>query len=131
GLKIMNLIVAAALFIFYFNRNFTQYGLLMNIIIGALLMKIAVDPTMVTTVAFVEHERGIPSESAYLLLLPCLYYFNVYMVELKQMALIKFLFLLGFIIFIQHRTVWVATGGALLFNIYLLNRQGQIHLQKV
>lgn len=131
GLKIMDLVVTIAIFIFYKDRQeSTPFGLIMNVILLALVVKIALNPSMVSATAFVGHDRGVPSPSAYLLLLPCLYFFNIYIVELKQWALIKFLIFLAFIIFFQHRTVWVATAGALLFNVILLQRQNKIKLEK-
>jgi len=130
GLKILNLIVAGAFYIFYLQRDIKDLNVVMYIILGALLVKIAIDPSMLAPSAFVRHVRGIPSPSALMLLLPCLYFFNIYIVELKQSALMKFILLLLLIIFFQHRSVWVATFVAFLFNTFLLNRQHKITANK-
>lgn len=59
--------------------------------------------------AFYTHDRGFPVTSVYLLLIPCLYFFNKLLYTYRQKYLYLFLLTLFFIVFLQHRTVWIAT----------------------
>ncbi len=130
GLKIMDLVITCFFFLFFLKRDFKHHNLLMNTIIAALIMTIMLEPSQISIAAFVNHDRGIPSSSVYLLLLPCLYFFNQYIVGLRQIDLFRFFLLFVFIIFAQHRTVWVAMGASFLFNFYLLNKQGKLRVNK-
>lgn len=128
--KNMHLFLLMAIAMFYYRFNEVNLTPIMNIILIALVVKIVLDPGMVSAEAFVNHERGLLAPSVYLLLVPCLYFFNIYIVEFKTSALIKFLILIFFIVFFQHRTVWVSTAGAFIFNFFLLNRQGNLKLKR-
>ncbi len=129
--KILSLMVTLTFFIFYQSEKHTpKIDVLFNIILISIFLKIAIDPSMINIQAFTSHKRGIGSESALLLVLPCLYFFNIYITEFKIHAFIKFLILLFFIVFFQHRSVWVAFVMASAFNLFVLNRQKVLELKK-
>jgi len=75
--------------------------------------------------SFAAHERGIPATVVYLLLIPCLYFFNAYLTKEKYLDLFLFLVVLGFIIFFQHRTIWVVTTVLLALNIFFFSKTGK------
>lgn len=129
-LKIMQLFMAFAAYIFYRKHHETNLTMVMNVIMIMLFVRILLDPSIISVTAFVTHDRALHAPSIYLLLVPCLYFFNVYIVEFDNKALIKFLILFFFIIYFQHRTVWVATSVSFLFNFFVLKRQNMLPLKK-
>ena len=130
--KVLNLLVVFAFFIFYSDpKNRPNINVLFNIILVSVFIKIATDPTMINLAAFVSHQRGIDSSSTYLLVLPCLYFFNIYIVEQKMPAFMRFIVLFFFIVFFQHRSVWVAFAAGFVINAIMLNRQKVLHLAQV
>ena len=94
-------------------------------------MKIAIQPSMLSLQAFVSHDRGLPAESVFLLTLPCIYFFNQYLTSLKTASLMKFLFLLLFILIANHRSVWVTIAFSLLINLFMIRKNVQFRLGKV
>lgn len=75
--------------------------------------------------AFAAHERGIPATVVYLLVIPCLYFFNAYLTKEKYFDLFLFLIVLGFIVFFQHRTLWVVTSVLLVLNVFFFSKTGK------
>jgi O-antigen ligase len=103
----------------------------MNFITLGLLMKIALQPEMLSLQAFVSHDRGLPVTSVFLLSLPCIYFFNLYVTTQKTAFLIKFLFLLVFILIANHRTVWVTITFSLLINLFMLRKNVHFKIGKI
>ncbi|MCF6169275.1 O-antigen ligase family protein [Lutibacter sp.] len=103
----------------------------MNFIFYGILIKILINPSIVSLGAFVSHVRLIPSESVFLLLLPALYFFNNYILEYKKLALLKFIILIFLIIYFQHRSVWTASFAAFALNLFILIRQNALNFKKV
>lgn len=130
-LKIIELFVVLAVYIFYSKQQQVNLHLMMNIFLIVLFLKILVSPEIVSKDAFVAHQRGIDAPSAYILMLPALFFLNYYFVESKTSALIKASILLFFIFFFQHRTVWVCTVFALIVNFWLLQKQGIVNVKFV
>ena len=131
GLKIMDLFICAGICFYFSGDRKIPFKLLMNIVLAALIIKVAFEPSILSSTAFIQHERGLPSASAFLLLLPSIYFFNAYIKDQNYFDLAKFLILFGFIIFIQHRTVWVATFFAFSVNTIILYKQKKLDLKRV
>ena len=72
--------------------------------------------------AFAENERGFQSSSAYLFVLVALYCLNSYLTRGGIMMLFSFFVCLPLIIFLQHRSVWIATAIAVPLDLLLLWR---------
>jgi hypothetical protein len=72
--------------------------------------------------SFVNTERGFTAQSTYFLLLPCIFFLNVYLRDRKVLYLALFMVLLFFILFLQHRTVWLSTLLALSVNFLLIRK---------
>lgn len=70
-----------------------------------------------------ETERGFSASAVYLLLVPCLYFLNRYTMKYSFFDLGMFFAVLFLIIFLQHRTVWIATAVAIILNFYLLRKK--------
>ena len=73
-----------------------------------------------TISAFLGHQRAYKSTSAFLMLLPYLYFFNKYITERSRTFLFLFVSTFLIIIFLQHRSVWIAMLIATIFNFLLL-----------
>ena len=109
--------------IYAFHRRFgpPPFGLLMSLLLLGLLANLAIyHPDALSLSAFLDNERGFASTSAMLLLLPTLYYFNQYLTRGGLLRLLTFFMGAALIIFLQHRSVWVAMGAALALNAVLL-----------
>jgi hypothetical protein len=72
--------------------------------------------------AFAENERGFQSSSAYMIVLISLYCLNRYLTKGGMIVLFGFFLSLPLIIFLQHRSVWIATVVALPLNLLLMRR---------
>jgi O-antigen ligase len=72
--------------------------------------------------SFLNTKRGFNVESTYLLLIPMLFFFNKYLEKNTFIYLFFFYALLAIIIFLQHRTVWIAAGISLVANFLLLKK---------
>ena len=109
--------------IYGFHRRFgpPPFGLLM----GTLLLGLAANLGLyhrdaLSLSAFLENERGFDSTSAMLLLLPTLYYLNQYLTRGGLLRLLTFFVGAALIVFLQHRSVWIAMGMAFALNAGLL-----------
>lgn len=76
--------------------------------------------------AFYEHDRGFPVTSVYLVLIPCLYFFNKLLYSKQSKYLYLFLFTLAFIVFLQHRTVWIATAVSVTVSCILFYNKSKV-----
>lgn len=111
-------------FIYTFYKKFDKFRL--DYVVYAIIIAFVLNVTLVNREAlslssFSKHERGLWAESVYFLLIPCLYFFNKYLLRKKQFYLLLFFVFLGFIVFFQHRTVWMCTLLALTANLLLVN----------
>ncbi len=84
---------------------------------------------VLTVSSFMESNRGFSAGAVYLLLLPCLYFLNRYTMKYSFFDLGVFLATLFLIIFLQHRTVWIATAIAIILNFYLLRKKNEQKLR--
>ena len=118
--------ITLSVFFYYYDKKRISIVSIVLMISFGLIMKIAINPSMLTVYAFITHDRGIPSESAYLLTIPLLYFFNRYMTENRNYFLIGFLIFAGFLFFFQHRTVWVASFFSFIINLILLRNKQNV-----
>jgi len=72
--------------------------------------------------AFAENERGFGSAAAYLFVPVTLYCLNRYLTHGNILMLLSFFVCLPLIIFLQHRSVWIATAIAVPLDLLLLLR---------
>jgi hypothetical protein len=72
--------------------------------------------------AFAENERGFGSAAAYLFVPVALYCLNRYLTHGNILMLLSFFVCLPLIIFLQHRSVWIATAIAVPLDLFLLLR---------
>lgn len=122
--KAMVLLVVPALYVAFKKvsalsvLHFISYA----ICIGFILQIIIFKGHILTASAFVNTERGFPAPTTYLLLIPTLYFFNHYLSSRRLIFLFAFFAILTLIIFLQHRTVWLATLLALTINLILIRK---------
>jgi O-Antigen ligase len=88
---------------------------------GFLLNVLLVNPHTLSISAFTNHERGVYSNSVYMLTVPLLYFLSNYFYHSKFIDLFMAFFVLFLIFFFQHRTVWITTSFVLVVY-YLLIR---------
>ncbi|GAB2779034.1 hypothetical protein HNQ93_001557 [Hymenobacter luteus] len=114
--KLLILLPIFALYAYY-RRHPLPLPLFMGLLLGGLVINLAFyHPEALSVSAFLENERGFDVTSAFLLLLPALYHFNHYLTRGGLLRLAVFFLILGLIVFLQHRTVWLTTALALALN---------------
>lgn len=119
--KLMVLFYAFAIYGFHRRFGLPPWGLLMAVLLLGLFTSLVVyHPNALSLSAFLDNERGFGSTSAMLLVLPTLYYLNHYMSRGGLPRLLAFFMGGTLVIFLQHRSVWVALGVALALNAVLL-----------
>lgn len=119
--KYLVLIHVFAIYAFHRRFGLPPFGLLMVVILLGLTSDLVFyHPDALSLSAFLSNERGFDSTSAMLLLLPTLYYLNQYMARGGLTRLVTFFVGAAFIIFLQHRSVWIAMSVALVINGLLL-----------
>jgi hypothetical protein len=122
--KIMVLFLVFFTYGFYkrFNPDVTLAGVIMVTMAIFFANAVIVNKSAFSAASFTSHDRGFGCSSVYTLLLPFLYYFNRYFLTRQFYNLLYFLGAFGLIMFLQHRTVWVAMGVALALNIFFLRK---------
>lgn len=114
--KLMALLPIFGLFAYYRCHPLPAPVLMVLLLAGLVINLAFYHPDALSLSAFLENERGFDVTSAFLLLLPALYYFNQYLSRGGLLRLGVFFVLLALIVFLQHRTVWLTTAMALVLN---------------
>ncbi|MET4107540.1 O-antigen ligase family protein [Hymenobacter sp. UYP22] len=118
--KLLALLPIFALYAYY-RQHPLPMGLLMVLVLVGLATSLALfHSDALSLTAFLDTERGFDVTSAFLLLLPALYYFNQYLLRGGLLRLVVFFGILALIVFLQHRTVWLTTALALALNLLLI-----------
>jgi hypothetical protein len=122
--KIMVLFLVFFTYGFYkrFNPEVSLAGIIFVTMVMFFSNAATVNRSAFSAAAFTSHDRGFGCSSVYTLLLPFLYYFNRYFLTRQFYNLFYFLGAFALIMFLQHRTVWIAMAVALALNILLLRK---------
>lgn len=115
--------------IYAFHRRFgmPSFQQLINVLLFALLLNLLVlHRDSLSLSAFVDNERGFNSSAAYLFVLVALFYLNNYLQRGSFASLMVFFVSMPLIIFLQHRSVWIAMLIAIPTNLVLLYRAGAV-----
>ncbi|UZR93204.1 O-antigen ligase family protein [Chondrinema litorale] len=107
-----------------FNGKINVENVVHFIAIFFILNAAIVNRTAFSVVSFAEHDRGFTAESVYFLVIPILYFFNKYFSDKSAKYLFYGGFFLFIVIFLQHRTVWIATSVALFINFLMYRKSG-------
>ncbi|WP_375434412.1 O-antigen ligase family protein [uncultured Hymenobacter sp.] len=109
--------------IYAFHRRFglPSFQQLINVLLVMMLANLLLfHRDSLSLNAFVENERGFNSGSAYLFVLVALFHLNAYLLRGSLVSLLVFLLCLPLIVFLQHRSVWIATLIAVPLDLLLL-----------
>jgi hypothetical protein len=87
-----------------------------------------IKPYVFSFESFLDTERGVTAATLLLLVLPAIYLFNYYMAHGKMATLFLLLIVLVLILFLQHRSVWMATLTAFIINIILVKKKGDFSI---
>jgi len=128
--KIAHFYVFFAFIVFLKNYSTIKWRFIMNLLIAAIIMKILLDPGLLSLQSFLNHDRGLSSQVIVILTLPFFYFLNYYLLERKTIDLIKVIFLLFILIYFQHRTIWVVTGLGILLDFFLMSKFGNVKFSK-
>lgn len=121
--KIMFLFLTFFIYPYFKNIEGKKLNIIMYLIFIAFVLNLFIYKSHILSIsAFLDVNRGFSAAAVYLLVLPCLYFFNKYLAGKNIFNLLVFLAILGFIIFVQHRTVWLSMIFALLINFLLLRK---------
>ena len=106
---------------FYQPRGVPALRLLVGLLFGVLVLNLLLEhPEAISKRAFLDQERGFSATSALLLVLPVLLCLNWFLQRGSLLALAGFFGGLVLVVFLQHRSVWIATSVALVVNVGLL-----------
>ena len=106
------------------NIKYIIYLILAGFVINILFMKLG----SISLGSFLTNQRPLNAFSAFLILLPVLYFGNNSIQYKDQRNLIVTILLLLILVFLNHRTIWVATVVALAANFFLLNKNRDINI---
>jgi hypothetical protein len=121
--KLFMLLIMFGTYAFYRRYGLPSMGQLMGALTFVLLANLVVfHRDSLSLSAFAENERGFQSSSAYLLVPVALYCLNRYLTHGGVVVLFGFFFCLPLIIFLQHRSVWIATVIAIPIDLWLMRR---------
>lgn len=82
-------------------------------------------PDVLSIGSFMNIERGLHATNVFFLMCVWLYAFNSYLPTLKVQWLVVFFVAAGFILFLNHRTVWLASITSFAVNLFLVNLRGK------
>ena len=121
--KLFVLLITFGVYAFYRRFGLPSMGQLVGITTFVLMANLLVfHRDSLSLSAFAENERGFGSAAAYLFVPITLYCLNRYLTHGSITMLFSFFFCLPLIIFLQHRSVWIATAIAVPIDILLLRR---------
>lgn len=121
--KLFMLLIMFGIYAFHRRFGLPSLGQLLSVLTLVLLANLLVfHRDSLSLTAFAENERGFGSSSAYLFVPVALYCLNRYLTHGGLFVLGGFFFCLPLIIFLQHRSVWIATVVAIPLDLLLLRR---------
>jgi len=82
-------------------------------------------PEVLTLGSFMNTERGMHAANVYFLMAAWLFAFNSYLPKLNVGWLLTFFVLTALILFLNHRTVWLASATAMALNLAIINLRGK------
>ncbi|HEX8505834.1 MAG TPA: O-antigen ligase family protein [Hymenobacter sp.] len=121
--KLLVLLIMFGLYAFYRRFGLPPMGQVIGVLTLVLLANLLVfHRDSLSLSAFAENERGFGSAAAYLFVPVALYCLNRYLTHGGLLLLLCFFFCLPLILFLQHRSVWIATAVAIPIDLWLLRR---------
>lgn len=121
--KLFMLLIMFGIYAFHRRFGLPSMGQIIGVLTFVLLANLLVfHRDSLSLSAFAENERGFGSSSAYLFVLVTLYCLNRYLTHGGLRMLLGFFLCLPLIIFLQHRSVWIATAVAVPLDLLLLRR---------
>jgi hypothetical protein len=121
--KLLVLLIMFGIYAFYRRFGLPSMGQVVGALTLVLLANLLVfHRDSLSLSAFAENERGFGSAAAYLFVPVALYCLNRFLLRGGWLGLAGFLFCLPLIIFLQHRSVWIATAVAIPIDLWLLRR---------
>lgn len=121
--KLFMLLLMFAIYAFHRRFGLPSLGQVFGVLSFVLLANLLVfHRDSLSLSAFADNERGFGSSSAYLLVPIGLYCLNRYLTRGGLLMLGGFLLSLPLIIFLQHRSVWIAMAVAVPLDLLLLRR---------
>ncbi|NML67717.1 hypothetical protein HHL22_21155 [Hymenobacter sp. RP-2-7] len=125
--KLFMLLILLGTYTFYRRFGLPSLGQVVSVLVLVLIANLLVfHRDSLSLSAFAENERGFASSSAYLFLPVALYCLNRYLAKGSLLLLLGFFMSLVFILFLQHRSVWIATVIAVPIDLLLLRRAGGV-----
>jgi hypothetical protein len=123
--KILELFLVFLMYVFFKDTDEKGFNIVAYLICVAAILNIVIYHAEILSIsAFLNTERGLGAPSAFLLLVPTLFFFNKYFENKSTLFLILFFVNISLIAFLQHRSVWIATAVALFINVLLFKKAG-------
>ncbi|MFD1467595.1 O-antigen ligase family protein [Hymenobacter caeli] len=121
--KLFVLLIMFGIYCFHRRFGLPSLGQLLGVLALVLVANLLIfHRDSLSFTAFAENERGFGSSAAYLFVPVALYCLNRYLTHGRLLLLGGFFLCLPLIIFLQHRSVWIATAVAIPLDLLLLRR---------
>jgi len=125
--KLFMLLILLGTYAFYRRFGLPSLGQVVSVLVLVLITNLLVfHRDSLSLSAFAENERGFSSSSAYLFVPVALFCLNRYLARGGMLLLLGFFMSLVFILFLQHRSVWIATAIAVPIDLLLLRRSASV-----
>ena len=119
--KVLVLFIMYASYGYYRQRGLPPLRAVVGLLVVVLLVNLfVVHPESLSLQGFLDNDRGVTATSALLLVLPVLLCLNWYLQRGSTLMLGVFFLALGMVVFLQHRSVWMATLTGLATNLLLV-----------
>ena len=124
--KFFVLFSCMAVYVFFRGAKEWVYTASLMIMVSFFLWDLLVHyPDVLSLGSFMEIERGLHASTVMFLMCAWLYAFNSYLPTLKVHWLLVFFALSALILFLNHRTVWLASISCMSMNLFLINTKGK------
>lgn len=118
--KVLVLFMLYGTYGYYHRRGLPPLRPLVGLLLPLLVVNLVTQhPEALSLKGFLDNERGFSADSALLLILPTLLCLNWFLQRGSLWVLLGFFVGFTLIIFLQHRSVWIATLVALPINVVL------------
>ena len=117
---------ATAVYIAFRGAKEWAFTVAMLLMIAIFIIDITVYyPHVLSIGSFMDVDRGLHASMVFFLLAGFIYSFNTYLTTTKVFWLVVLFACLGLILFLNHRTVWLATITSMALNILLIQLKGK------
>ena len=124
--KFLCMFLTCTLYTYFRNgADWLGLGVVSIIMVFFLLNLVLFFQDVLSLSSFVDTERGFTSYTTHFLILPFLFFFNRYLRTNKMTWLFAFFAVTAFILFLNHRSVWLSSAFSMIVNLAFIYTKGK------